>query len=343
MITSDQVSVVLQGDIRYDTLEAIASVRHHLPNATLILSTFPDHRVEQVASLVDRLVVSEDPGPLPPATGCASGPENNINRQIRSAQAGLALVCTPYALKLRSDAIIKSRGFLRLFSAFEASEPGSERLVVNSYFTRHPRGISCYLFHVSDWMVFGPTKKVVDYWNVPLMTREDATWFDQYKHIPDSTLVAKRFRARYAPEQYVTVAYAAKRGYRVPQFLNDSSNKLIESYERFLAKELIVEGPKCLGIELKKYDHVAESLYLRIDCLSHRDWRVLYENFMAGPAPEVSDTGCKGIESDIRNLANRFRHVLSFLALARKRLGVAKAARGEAPNKSGDFAVFQTN
>ena len=108
MIGDDQVSIVVQGDIRANTSRAIAALRNQMPGAEIILSTFKDQiahlESSNISLFVDKICASEDPGALPPTVRSPTAPPNNINRMLVSTQAGLKLATRPYALKLRSDA-----------------------------------------------------------------------------------------------------------------------------------------------------------------------------------------------------------------------------------------------
>lgn len=320
MIAPTEITVVMQGDIRPETLDAVNSVRAVLPGARLILSTFPQDDLEQWLPRVNDTVISEDPGALPPYTVSRLATPNNLNRQIVSTRAGLERVSTPYTLKMRTDCTLTSNAFGHLFSAVRAADPVQHRLVASSYFTRHPSGISGYLFHVSDWFIFGETETVRDFWNVAPMSLEDAGWFNSRPHRRGSTPAARRFRARFTPEQHICLPYAAKRGYRTPAYLNDRNPYLVADAKRFLVAEFIIDSPEGLGFVLPKYAHLPNSLYQEYDCFSHADWRELFDSWLAAnhrpkTAPRAHPTLKR---KALLWIARRLRHVLSGGGLARR-------------------------
>lgn len=320
MISPIEITVVMQGNVRPETLGAIHSVRAVLPGARLVLSTFPQDGTEVWFPLVDDIIVSEDPGALRPYTVSRHATPNNLNRQIVSTQAGLARVTTPYTLKMRTDCVLAADTFVRLFEAVKAADPKRHRLIASSYFTRHPCGISGYLFHVSDWFIFGETGWVRDFWNVELMTADDASWFDSRPHRCGSTPAARRFRARFTPEQHICIAYAAKRGYETPKYLNDRNAFLVADAKRFLVNEFIIDSPKGLGFVLPKYAHLPSSLYQEFDCVSHADWRELFDSLVSQDCYQQTTPNVSSIvkRKTLRWIARRLRHVLSAGGFARR-------------------------
>lgn len=336
MIANQDITVVLQGDLRADTLAAIASVRRVLPGARLVLSTFAGEPVETVQGQADLLVLSQDPGALPPYTVSPFAGPNNFNRQLVSTQAGLAEVKTPYTLKLRTDCMLQSDAFVRLLETDRQGDPGSRRMLASSFYTRHPHGLSGYLFHVSDWFIFGATEEVTRFWSAPLMTQNDATWFEREPHRAGSSPAARRFRARLTPEQHLCTEFGRTCGYRVPRFLNDRSALLVREYERFLASEFVIAEPQRLGFLLPKYAHLPRSAYQTLDCVLHSDWQALFRDWAAealtpNAAPELLLTNHPARRQKARHavrcLARYFRHPLILMGLARRRLARGLSAR----------------
>jgi hypothetical protein len=317
MISPRDITVVMQGDLRPSTGRAIHSVRQFLPGARLILSTFDREAPQRYAEFVDEVVLSKDPGSLPPSVKANHAQTNNTNRQLVSSQAGLVRVTTPYALKMRTDCILHGIGFIRLFQHYAQTDNQCPRLVVSSFYTRHPRGLACYLFHVSDWFAFGATKRVQQFFSAPLVTLDEATWFERHSHLSSSSYAARRFRARFTPEQHITIHFARTLGYRTPEFLNDYSAVLVEQYERFLANEMIVSYPSKIGFTLEKYSKIECSLYQRIDCISYSDWLdIVHEkNNIIGTGVK-SKSACLTFPMRItRKIAHSFRRSIIYITL----------------------------
>ncbi len=325
MIPSSQLTVVLQGDIRPETDRAIKSVRQHVPSARLVLSTYrdqPSHRLKDLSGKVDHLVLSADPGPLPPFTMSGTAPPSNLNRQLVTTQAGLAEVRSAYVLKMRSDIELTGAGFLKLGCAAE----DSDRMLVSSFYTRHPMGLSCYLFHVSDWFVVGCTSKVKDFFSAPCMSPSDARWFESHAHVARATYAARRFRARYTPEQHITVHYAQQHGYRTPQFLNDWDEHLMNEYRRFLVSECLVAMPRDLGFRLDKYRQLERSVYQRLDCVSFSDWQSMVASLSASNPVHVHESNHREPLLRLRPFANRWRQPIIKACVMARSLGFPSPA-----------------
>ena len=118
-VKSSDVSVVLQGPVRFETPESVESVRRLLPEAELILSTWEDEDVSSLGSI--RVLRSEKPS-APIQHDRLSVP-NNLNRLIRSTKKGVAAVTRPYVLKMRSDMVLDSLAFLDSFERFPERGP----------------------------------------------------------------------------------------------------------------------------------------------------------------------------------------------------------------------------
>jgi hypothetical protein len=104
MILSKDISVVVQGPIHTQdnlTKRVLESVRTHLPDAELILSTWKGSKVDGLDC--DILLLNEDPGAL------EKQPINsrNLNRQIVSTCNGIMASTRIFVLKLRTDCISK--------------------------------------------------------------------------------------------------------------------------------------------------------------------------------------------------------------------------------------------
>lgn len=275
MMQESELTIVVQGDIRPGAERAIRAVRKLLPASTIIFSTFKSEDWHSYETLVDQIVLSEDPGPLPSFVKTNTSTLNNTNRQLITSLAGLNCVSTGYALKMRTDCILHSKDFIHLFEQYKQQQNQEHRLVVSGFYTRHPRGLACYPFHISDWFVFGVTERVRQFFSAPFVSLDDATWFERNHHIKPSSYAARRFRSRFTPEQHITTHFARELGYTTPAFLNDPDKQVLQAYESFLSQEVIVGYPSQLGFAIEKYSDIENSLYQKIDCISLSDWQML--------------------------------------------------------------------
>lgn len=303
-----QVTVVIQGNIRRETANAISSIKRVLPGATIYLSTFYSEAYEHLEPNVSKIILSHDPGPLPPYVKSNQAPYNNTNRQLRSTKTALESVITDYVLKIRSDCILEHAGFIDLYYKHAQSKSQDNRIIANSYFTRHPVGLCQYPFHISDWFIFGKTASVKKFFSSEEISLSDATWFDRNHHKIGSTYNAKRFRAKFTPEQFITIDFANKLGYKTPDYLNDNNKKIIKDYYKFLKEQLIIGSPDDLGFRLEKYDHIKNSSYQKIDCVSHKDWLA------------ITEKDKKNSADIFRKFLNNFRHAIIRTTMIQKNL-----------------------
>ena len=279
MKTSD-ITLVFQGVFKpYVTRDGeafarnIALTRRVLPGARVILSTWEDADLGPRLH-VDKVVFSEDPGPLAPLKLSDNKP-NNCNRQLRTAHAGLAAVDTPYAIKIRTDCRLEHAGFLDFAAEQRKRDGGRERVLACSFFTLDPTMFERLPFHLSDWFHFGRTDTLQEYWSAPALSPAQARLYETLAHAPDATFFERRFRAAFAVEQHLCLPYAAAHGYACPHFLNDASPDILREHARFFADETMLLDPWQIGLAFDKYRWVGASRFQRMNNLMHLDWLAL--------------------------------------------------------------------
>lgn len=220
-ISSDRISVVVQGPIihesmggRSTTQECLRSIRQHLPQAEIILSTWEGSETAALG-FFDKLVLSPDPGGI---WNPVKRRYNNVNRMIRSTSAGTALASREYCLKFRTDLHLENDRVCRLDMTPKPANPYrvfSTPITITSFYVRDPAVIPM-LFHASDIVQFGMTADLVDFWQQPQV---DPAWL-----VRGSGPVMSIF-GRYAgftslrlvPEQVVTLQWLAKHGIKADQ------------------------------------------------------------------------------------------------------------------------------
>jgi hypothetical protein len=260
-----------------------ANIRHTrrvLPGARIVLSTWAGTEIPRGLP-VDTVVESRDPGALAPLK-LDDAKANNINRQIVTTQAGLAAVTTPYAVKLRTDCFLEHAGFLDHYLEQRALDGGRERLLACSFFTLDPALFERLPYHLSDWFHFGPTALLREYWAAPPFTPRDARHYERQPHVGGSTLFERRFRARWAVEQYLCMRFAAERCYACPRYLNDVSDTVLADYRRFLAREIMLLDPWQIGLRFDKYGGAIGAPFQRLNNLMHLDWLALADPELRG-------------------------------------------------------------
>ena len=285
-------SFVLQGPITAgDPLRTQAKLlRSVFPGCTLILSGFEldggaasdarqrapfDATVAALRELYDAVVLSEQPPALPNLKIDSGG--NNVNRQVVSTLAGLQAVTTRYAVKVRNDAHLVSPEladrFLALATVGERPRAvGTGRILVNAFFTLDPRRDERMLYHVSDWVQVGFTEDLVAYWSVPEFLLDQAVYYLWHRYASGSTASERRFLARYAVEQWLTLCYARRKFEVRLDYHNDFDAERLAFYEEFLVDNFVVFRPESIGLVLPKYWFLNRSIGTEAKCYDHNDW-----------------------------------------------------------------------
>lgn len=342
MIKSKKITVVFQGQIDpsklgsgatdgTDFLYNLEQTKKALPKAKIVLSTwnsfeFPPEYNTAAKLGVDHLILNPDPGGLPNIKFGYDTP-NNANRQIASTTAGMALVATKYALKLRTDSFLNSSSLLSIYDDYldavrrgapeldsntlpsknksdakKSQKPQKDKtsnkkkknnknyspIAVASFFTIDPSVYEHMAYHVSDWVQFGRRKALQEYWAVKPMSEKNATYFESHDHNDDAAFFDNQFRTRLAVEQHIAVKYAKSRGYSVPSHYNEINETILKGYDRFLAEHFIVLDLEQFGLSLPKYGWVQDDDFMALNCVNHEDWYRLFSEYWRIESPDQS-------------------------------------------------------
>jgi hypothetical protein len=219
MIDSREISVVVQGPIARGagreavTSEVMASIRQHLPQAQLILSTWRGENVSGLAP--DELVFTDDPGAV------VANPDfptrsNNVNRQLVSTSNGLKRASRKYALKLRSDTPLAHAGFLGIDRTAARRHPRwrllREPILLPKDLSLHPAVVPS-LYHAHDCVQFGLTEDLRDLWDSPLAPEPETS--HAFAGGARPPLVYNNVEGpcvRVSAEQYYITAFLQRRG-----------------------------------------------------------------------------------------------------------------------------------
>ena len=287
----NDITVVFQGafnayigEDKLDFKENLKNIRRILPGVKIILSTWEYSYVPDSFKF-DKIIYNKDPGGLNGIKRREIDKANNINRQIISTYNGLNEVDTAYAIKLRTDCSLEHAGFIDYFKRFNRN---ADRFVASCFFTIDPEIYEHMPFHISDWFQFGKTETLLEYWNVPLMTKEEAAWYLSNEYSKGTSYFDKEFLAKFAVEQYLAINYAKKFNYEVPSYHNDNSEKILESHRRFLAEKVIILEPWQIGLNFPKYHWTYGSKFASMNCIMFLDW---YKNYIKYERVEQPDLG----------------------------------------------------
>jgi hypothetical protein len=297
-IDDKDITFVLQGPVSSSksraqiegvTEQNVASIRELFPSSTIILSTW---KGQDVANLdVDKVLLLDDPGQNSVFNDNEEIKLNN-NRQLHSAHQGLMAVKTRYAAKVRTDNIIKGRGFVDLFERF-ASAPRvpaisylKNRVVTSSTFFISSHIGQPVHFHKSDLFDFGETQDLLKIWH----------------DLPVPALhFSKRsgYKSRYpATEQFLCLHWLS-RLMNKKLFINtkagDDAGLGPDFWRTFIAHNLIVCEPAKMGLDVTERFYQRGNIALEYDL---DDWK-----YMAGLSGKPVDK--KRLKRSLKNLEGR--------------------------------------
>ncbi|MEI0799645.1 WavE lipopolysaccharide synthesis family protein [Brachyspira intermedia] len=212
-IDTKDISVVVQGGIdqKY-TSDCLKSIRKHLPDSEIILSTWEgsdadglDYDIIIFNKKIEKNFIDNEVLNL----------VNNTNRQIISTQNGIKKASKKYILKLRTDSLLLNNNFLKYFDKFQNRNKKyigfKNRVIVPSVYAReYSNDIKlCLTFHPSDFYFFGLEEDIKDYLlDVELLKDNELSGF-YFKY--NNLVPSKNFTWIYAPEQYICTSWAIKR------------------------------------------------------------------------------------------------------------------------------------
>ena len=310
--TGEELSVVVQGSLYAGNLAEIATVCAHwralFPRAEIILAIAgtdlfeqtsgtardvqgfefsPTHRLNgtlqvgarRLAQACDRIVLSEGALPLPPIK--FDPKVNNANLQIVAAKAGLARATRPYALRVRSDFLFLDRSLMAFYArnALLPREPEAvfrQRIMISPYFTLNPFTMERLPFHFSDWFHFGLREDIQKFWAVEEMSVATATYFEGHRHPPEANRLERKFRVRFAVEQYVAFS-------SLSQHINDLQlshiidHRSVDRSMRILLNDFLVYNPKEVPTAFDKYARAFRDPSMELLCITYPQWRALLD------------------------------------------------------------------
>ena len=264
MIDSKDVSVVIQGAIDYRCiLSVVESVKRVLPNSELIISTWEGTILDYVE--YDKIICSRDVGGYKDLN---SGFINNTARQIMSSLAGIRNASRKYVLKIRSDLILTSSGFLEWFDRYPVRDKRftyfKKKVLCCSYFFKKYLGvrkarIQPVIFHLSDWCFFGLREDVLKIFDIKLPEEPDNTnYFLNHKYytVRPSIYISKH---RFTPEQYIfyqCFKSAFPEDFKGVEHMYHYSSTLIELYEKLVVSNFIILDVDEFSLYCSKNDGV---------------------------------------------------------------------------------------
>ena len=291
-IDTKDISVVVQGGIDSSTTSiCLSRIRKYLPESEIILSTWEGSNLDGLE--YDKLILNHDPG----AGICdpIDGRKNNTNRQIQSTYNGIKQVNRRYTLKIRSDVLLESNGFVRYFGKFnkdyvcKGSYPlFKNRILIPCVWTREKATndgkVMWQPYHISDWMMFGLTEDVLTLFDIPFQSEYDACYYflvNCRKQFDAFDNGACQHNWRYTPEQYILYNCIKKKYPEFPNFDHklDYTSTHMELYHKILVENFIVINKEMWSFSSEKHDLDYYILNMFDDLIKYSDYLKLFSEY----------------------------------------------------------------
>lgn len=268
------ISVVVQGPVSlYKTVNCLKSIRKFLPKAEIILSTWENSNVKDLD--YDILILNKDPGA---EIFTVTGQRQNQNRQIVSTKSGIKKASRLYVLKIRSDMELKGTKFLSFWKKYpmrsEKCKILTERVLINSLYTRRPLSSTPFLFHPSDWVMFGLKEDLLNIWDIPLAPEPQTS---QYFKVHKNMKYDGNCLTQYHAEQYIWLSFLRKNGFQVNYENYMAFSKKLMEFSRLsiVNNTLLLEYITEFDIVNQKYpEQMGDS-----ETMHPVDWMIDYKKF----------------------------------------------------------------
>ena len=289
----DNITVVVQGSYSKKTVCCVNSIKKHLPGSKIILSTWEGAEIGEIDQLgLDLLILNKDPGftYYQDRSVYPDAKINNVNRQIVSTKSGLAHCSTEYALKLRSDFILKGNGFMGTINKFPKRSSHyqifKERITTFSILDN--TGV---LFSPCDWIFLGRTEDLNDLFSIPLMASDEAEYISKHMYtilqrgcFNQEIYDANKYSVRYIPENYIFYS-ALRNKYHEIDYDNYTDLRV---GSRLASEEALINNFVVYDFEVAPLKKNLESAFKVLKgggglnhggWLNKKEWRKLYEKY----------------------------------------------------------------
>ncbi|MHA3893501.1 WavE lipopolysaccharide synthesis family protein [Acinetobacter sp. GXMZU3951] len=266
---------MIQGPIysQYNIEDHVYAMRNILSESEFILSTNDEYIDKN--SLFDCIIYNEDIDALPTLKFNQLS-KNNINKQIISSLSGIKKATRPLVLKIRTDQFLNKIYFLEIWNNLKdinrKTSIGNGRILTTSLFSLNPRCFEHMAYHISDMFLFGYKEDIQRYFSCPRYEYENAVWYEYNKHAIHSNKNERKFRSRYAVEQWLVLNYLFNNQKFPINFHNDISKKIIDNFEEFLVDTFIIVHPRDIGLIMPKFERDYDSIEVNLSCYSTLDY-----------------------------------------------------------------------
>lgn len=251
-----EITFVVQGIINEHVVKTISSIDHFFPRSQIILSVHRSNQ-PQLSCDSDKFTYLEIPDP--------GESKNNLRRQIATSRAGLKLVKTPFACKIRSDVEFVHGGLINAYNEHLPSVPLSgffeQPVGILDVFTYHPHTLPLFL---SDFIAIGLTADVQRIFNCPLPVK------DMNIIVPETNPCIFA-GTQIGPEQYLAWSAMGVLFNSAKGFSSDAEKET--SYDCLKKEYIVLDITRQAGLVWHK-NPVVERMAQR-DCLHNEGWRNL--------------------------------------------------------------------
>ena len=243
------VSIVLTGRVDENyTRQCLLSIQRNFLNPRVIISGWTSD--EKIIFLlakefgVQKCILTPDPGS--PLRNPKIYRLHNVNRIIVSSQNGIRDIKTKYVLRCRADLNFKNFNFTELLEKFATQTHNTKKILVSNITTVDARNGYKMLYHVNDWMHFGETKTVIDFFDIPLMPDDFCDWYNRYPKPEDKHDTGNL--SKFMAEDWLTFNYISKKEKIKHDFYWDFNKIELAKWEKLLPKYFVVLPNNILGI-----------------------------------------------------------------------------------------------
>jgi len=275
-MNSKDISIILQGPLyeEYPIKKTVENLRVVFPGCQIILSSIESYTDNN--KIFDKIVKVDDPGELPPLK--FDSRPNNINRQIKSTVLGIKNADRPLILKLRTDQNLNTNKILTLWNEIQKYNKNRNniysigRILTISLFSLKPYLNERFPYHISDILLFGYKQDLERYFSCPIYPKEYANWYEKNPHASYSNLVERKFRSRYAVEQWLCLNFFFPKQDFPIHFHNHHNEQIIKEFEDKISDTFFICHPKDIDLSMPKFQKSYDSPFCNFYCYSTKDF-----------------------------------------------------------------------
>jgi hypothetical protein len=277
MISNEELSFIVQGEVTELTKKTTESIRNFFPGSKIIISTWQNSDVNNLD--FDDLILSKDPGGI---KAKVNGGTVNLLRQIISTLTGLKNCKTDYAIKIRSDMAFFGNNLLHHYSKFKNFQRSKghfiSRVMILENGTLNPNNLYEMPFHFGDWFYFGKTKDLLKIFSINFSKEDELENAFYWKKRPfPINNINKKYFMRYRAETILTYFHISKKINLTLSHSNDVSSDNIQQSEFHLVNDYLLANMN--NIQLINLKHINTSYLSTWVRYSFNEWLLLHKIF----------------------------------------------------------------